>query len=306
MQNNLSHKQTHYSHEDLNQYINEIKQRLKGGDGFLSGYSYKELINLVDELAEFDLGRFLILNRGIDGYWTEYILNHATMPKPVVNDLEKKILEEFPLVKATQERDQIFQRINQQSVKNGACIATIPSGLSREVLHLNYNNITKINLCSIDIDPQSLTLSQSRANDILSKYTKNGANISFTTELCDAWHLNYKESFDLISSNGLNIYEQSDQKVYNLFTKFYEALKPDGKLTTSFITPPNEWNVSKIDNKMLEVQKIIFVDIIAANFLVFRSTFSVIESLNQVGFKQIEIVPDSVSMFPTIIANKGC
>ncbi len=305
MQNNVSHTLTHYSQEQLNQYINEIKQRLKGEISFLSGYSYNQLINLVDELAEFDLGRFLILNRGIDGYWTEYILNHATMPKPVVNELEKKILEEFPLVKATQERDQIFQKINQQSVKNGACIATIPSGLSREVLHLNYSNITKIDILSVDIDPKSLILSQSRANDILSKYNKNGANISFTTELCDAWCLNHKEDFDLISSNGLTIYEQSDQKVFKLFTKFYEALKPGSTLTTSFITPPNEWNMSKINNTMLEMQKIIFVDIIAANFLVFRSTNSVIELLSQIGFKQIEIVPDSASMFPTIIANKA-
>lgn len=308
----LQEKQTSNSPGQLSHAINPISEkeavdkaraRVEIKWKNLPQAKYNAYQKLFEEAIKIPVVRYMIVNKGLNGYWTDYILNHPITPKPVVNDLERRILEEFPLIKATQERDQIFQNVNQRSVKNGACLATIPCGLSREVLNLNYENITVIKLHSIDIDQESLILSQSKANDKLSKYNKNGnPSIEFTTELCDAWDLKHKESFDLVSSNGLIIYEQNDQKVLQLFIKFYEALKPGGMLTTSFMALPDEWNMTKIDKDTLETQKIIFKDIIEAQFQALRSTNHVITSLKQCGFKQIEIITDSASIFPTVIA----
>jgi SAM-dependent methyltransferase len=259
---------------------------------------------LFNEVIKIPLIKYMIVNKGLNGYWTEYILNFHNILNFPVSPFEKKILEDLPLLKATQERDKIFQKVNQKLLKTGDSLAAIPCGLSRELLQLNYDNITGINLTAIDIDLEALTLSQSRANDILYKYNINGANINFITKLCDAWNLNYKKSFNLISSNGLTIYEKDDNKVSQLYARFYEALKPGGVLTTSFIASPNEWNMSKINMVALETQKILFTDIVEANFHVFRTTKSIITSLKSVGFKKTHIIPDSASIFPTVIATR--
>jgi chemotaxis methyl-accepting protein methylase len=38
------------------------------------------------------------------------------------------------------------------------------------------------------------------------------------------------EEFDLISSNGLNIYVKDKEQVIALYQKFFDALKPGGTL----------------------------------------------------------------------------
>lgn len=285
-----------------NTAINEAQTRVNIKWKDLSPEARDSNQRLFYESIKSPLIRYMIVNKGLNGYWTEHVLNLQSLSHVSVSNFEKKILGELPLVKATQERDEIFHKVNQQLIKNGDSLAAIPCGLSRELLQLNYNNFSRINLTAIDIDPEALTLSQSRANDVLYKYNGNETNVSFITKLCDAWNLNYKKSFDLISSNGLTIYEKDDNKVLQLYIKFYEALKPEGVLTTSFIASPNEWNMSKINMAALETQKILFTDIIEANFHVFRTTRSIITSLKSAGFKKINVIPDSVLIFPTVVA----
>ncbi len=37
-----------------------------------------QYLSLLEELCQFPLGRFLIENKGIDGYWTDVVVNHPT------------------------------------------------------------------------------------------------------------------------------------------------------------------------------------------------------------------------------------
>lgn len=50
--------------------------------------------------------------------------------------------------------------------------------------------------------------------------------------------LDKRETFHLIASNGLNIYEPEDDRVIQLYRGFHDALKPGGVLITSALTPP--------------------------------------------------------------------
>ena len=95
-----------------------------------------------------------------------------------------------------------------------------------------------------------------------------------------------------------------------MYQKFYDALKPNGKLVASFVTPPPgfaefcEWNIEEINPQDLLLQKIIFVDILDIKCQCFRSTQQTKEQLDSVGFKSIDFIPDKANVFPTVIAIK--
>ncbi len=76
--------------------------------------------------------------------------------------------------------------------------------------------------------------------------------------------------YDIITSNGLNIYQPNDEKLIDLYKKFYQALKPGGILITSFLTPPpsisTESTWKNFDLSDALKQKVLFSDIIQVNW----------------------------------------
>jgi len=156
---------------------------------------------------------------------------------------------------------------------------------------LNYAGINKICLVGIDLDAQALSDAKNLAQkkDLI-HWTKFAQK--------DAWYLGIKNEFDLISSNGLSIYESDDDRVFALYESFYHALAPQGRLVTSFLTyPPNstafcEWDMEKIDPADSLLQRIIFGDILNAKFQCYRTTVTIKEQLSKIGFKEITFIYD--------------
>lgn len=69
---NLSHEQRELSFEAAKQtIINKIQSR-----GNLPYVSVEKQLELLDQLSQFDLGKFLIERTGLNGYWTHYIISH--------------------------------------------------------------------------------------------------------------------------------------------------------------------------------------------------------------------------------------
>lgn len=267
-------------------------------------------LELLNELSKFDFGRFLLQNQGINGYWTHYWVTYPWFGRETgknnrgepLCDLENFMLNLAPGALATQERFTIFLQESQKSVKNNATFACIPCGMMGEILYLNFKDIKHIQLMGIDYDHETLESAASLAE-------KQGLSPFVNLIHANAWQLNYPNEFDLICSNGLNIYEPSDDKVTELYSRFYNALKPGGKLVTSFIsTPPNapekcEWDISKINMEHLMLQKIIFNDIIETNFHS-RPFLTTKKQLESVGFTDIQVLYDRAKIFPTVIAYK--
>ena len=114
--------------------------------------------------------------------------------------------------------------------------------------------------------------------------------------------------YDIITSNGLNIYQPNDEKVIDLYKKFYQALKPGGILITSFLTPPpsisTESTWKNFDLSDALKQKVLFSDIIQVNWQTFRTEAQTRLQLAKAGFKTIEFINDSCSIFPTVTAIK--
>ncbi|NEP81761.1 MAG: class I SAM-dependent methyltransferase, partial [Okeania sp. SIO3B3] len=69
-------------------------------------------LELLNELSDFPLGQFLLQNGGLNGYWTDYLIEHQYQRRFTgidaegrsLTELEKFILDKNPLPLATQQK----------------------------------------------------------------------------------------------------------------------------------------------------------------------------------------------------------
>lgn len=292
---NLSHEKIADSFEKAIYFIQEkVKAR-----GDLPSASVARQLEILDQLAQFDLGRFLIQHRcGLNGYWTHYLV---LPPLKGTTDMEEFILRRMPLVRAMQERFRFFQKALQKELKEGGNYASIPSGVMGDFLLLDYSKLKEFSLTAVDLDPESLQLAENLAKE-------KGLFSHFRSEMKNAWEWKEKEQYDVIVSNGLNFYEPNNEKVIQLYRIFYQALKPGGLFITSYLTPPPhkvhrcEWKMEQLSFEDLFIQKIIAADLLDAKWQVFRSTEETKTQLEKAGFSEIEFQPDSAGLFPTVLA----
>lgn len=279
----------------------EIEQKLTKSE--LLSLPLENEIDILAQLFEFELGRFLLQNKGLNGYWTSYIISNG-LKKDKLHPLEEWILKSAPTVLATRERFGIFKQILQKSIKNGHTIASVPCGLMDDLLDLNYANLTDVKLIGVDLDESSVKLAKENAKKKQPRIIK-----SITFKVNDAWSIkNDGQKYDIITSNGLNIYEPNDEKVIDLYKSFYNSMNENGIFVGSFLTPPptisknSTWR--SVNKENLQKQKAIFSDIIGVNWQSFRTENQTIDQLKKAGFKKIEITYDSQGIFPTFIAFK--
>ena len=269
-------------------------------------------LELLDQLSQSDFGKSLLQHKTLTGYWTHYAVTHPEVGRKTGKNhrgkpfttLETFFFDRSPVALATQQRFKIFLQENQQQVKTGAKLASIPCGLMSELLYLDFTDTKDIQLIGIDNDAQTL-------NDAQELAAKQATPLHTQFSKQDAYTLKTEAAYDLISSNGLNIYEANDNKVTQLYRNFYSALKPGGKLVTSFLTPPPtltqncEWDMAKVNEGDLLLQKIIFTDILGVKWQCFRSSEQTKVQLETAGFKNIQFIYDKARIFPTAVASKA-
>ncbi len=215
----------------------------------------------------------------------------------VLRPVESLLFEKVPTVLATQERFTIFQQELQKHVKEGAIFASVPCGLMSDLLTLDFSRISDFQLFGVDIDSKAISKLQQRVSgDVLQAHC--------TLYAADAWTFELPQSVDVLTSNGLNIYEQDDERVVQLYKQFAHNLKPGGTLITSFLTPPTDWKMDEVNSEYARVQRIIFVDVLQVAWQAFRSVELTRQQLHAAGFVEIEVIMDRAGIFPTIIAKK--
>lgn len=294
----LNHSRTQ-SYESINENYEEkvlnIIKRLQEEENLL--LPLRETLEFLDQLTEFELGRYLIQNQSFDAYWTAYITLHAQ--KLLLNNpLEKWLIEKCPGIQSNIDRFHVFQSVIQQHLHSDACILSVPCGLMDDLFRLDYSQFKNIKLIGVDLDPRALHGAKI-----------NAQKLNFKGELelkqQDAWSLNLNSLCDLVTSNGLCIYEKDDEQVVNLYEKISQYLKPKGTFITSFLTPPEEngkplW--VNYDEKSLVKQQAVFKDILQAQWQTFRSEDLSVELLERAGFKVKDIIYDPQRMYPVISA----
>ena len=256
----------------------------------------EEKKDLLKALWGFDLGRFLLKNKGLDGYWTAYLILHGPKTQDL-SPLESWMIHEAPVVKATRERYGIFQKKLKAHVKDGMTVASLPCGLMDDLLSLNK----KIHGVGIDLDQNSL--------DLAAKNAEGKGLLSLSFERRDGWQMAIENRFDVLTSNGLNIYEPDPERVVLLYKEFYKSLKPGGILITSFLTPPpalskeSPWKNYRAEDAAK--QKMLFSDVIGAAWTSFRTEAETRSQLEASGFEVLEVCYDHQGMFPTVVAKKS-
>lgn len=294
---------------DFESLVQEIREKIiKRGN--LPHAPIEKQLSILEGLTTFPLGRFVLEHKGANGFWTDYMIFHPKNGKisglnsegQPFSELENYFLNRCPIVVAHQERFQIFQKLIQNKIQDGVVFASIPCGLMRDLITLDYSSIKNFTLIGIDIDEESLYLSKKLALE------KNIKNIKLIKK--NAWDINFYESLDLITSSGLNVYESDKNKVINLYKIFLDSLKPGGVLITSILTyPPGEvrktdWDLRGIDPEDLIIDQIIHKDILNVKWRNFCSLNEIKENFEKAGFSDVRVFPDKHKIFPTILAKK--
>lgn len=278
--------------------------------GDLPYISVQDQLELLNQLSEFPFGRYLIERKGANGFWTDYLIFHpnrrlatATIDQdPLANLVEDFIFNRSLIVLAHRERVCIFQNLLQKKIKEGVTLASIPCGVMRDLLTLNFSSIANFRLVGLDIDKESLDFAKNLARE-------NGiTNLDVIQH--DAWQMTARNEFDVIASSGLNVYEPNPQKILELYKKFFIALKPGGSLIISILTyPPGEskktdWILEDIPPENLLMENILWKDILGLHWRNFRSVDELDKEFKEVGFSKVSVHFDKHQIFPTILAKK--
>lgn len=291
------------SKQEIATELNQIKERLSAE---FNGNPDKlnQLLETLDALSEFELGRFLIKNKSLSGYWTWYVIqgfNNSSISSPI----EKYLVEKAPAILATRERFNIFQTLLSKHIKSNSVVCSLPCGMMADLLTLQLpQGVTEVRFVGIDLDAAVFDLARELAKEL-----KVQTHCEFFHK--DAWNLNIHNQFDLITSNGLNLYESDDNKVVALYRGIFNALKNQGYFICSALTSPptpttvSEWDMDRINKADLETSATIFKTILQATWSNFRSSEKTCDQLHEAGFNNVEIFWDTQKMFPTFLAHKN-
>lgn len=262
-----------------------------------------DVLRLRKEFRDFELGRFLLDNLGLNGHWTSYVLMHPDRGRltKVSSDgtpfskLESWLLDRCPIFLATQERFRIFRDLTKPLLRPGMSLASLPAGLMDDLLTLDYSKTPRVVLTAIDLD--SDTLREAEEN-----YRRLRPPVEARFERRDAWQLSSSERYNLLTSNGLNIYVQDDDRCTDFYRNVAAALKPDGVFVLSFITPPEQWEPK--DSQDLEYQRFLFTEVVPVKWSCVRDERKTREQLGIAGFEVVSVTYDDQRMFPAVVAKK--
>ncbi len=309
MNQTLISKSENRSHYKENQSLDEAVAKIKEqviGRGDLPHISVDQQLEVLEQLTQFEFGRYMLEHMGANGFWTDYLINYPNvrkMPDNFLNPLENFILNRSILILAHRERFKIYQDLLQSRLKEGVVLSSIPCGLMRDLITLNFSATHNFKLVGLDLDPASIVLAQELA------LSRGISNSEFYQQ--DAWKMDFTDEFDVITSSGLNVYESDPNKVLDLYKRFYKALKPGGALIISVLTyPPGEscetdWDLNGIPTEDLLMERILYKDILDLHWRNFRSSGELEKEFIAAGFSQVSVHFDKHRIFPTIFAQKA-
>lgn len=282
----------------------EVKERLLKIE---NDAEREKQLQIYDQLCQFEFGRWLLINRGLNAYWS-YYLNYFEEfygfdIENKLQGLEKIMLLQSPGVVAAKEKTKITNDLLQKLLEDNMVIASIPCGLMNDLFRLDLSNFNGVKLVGIDADIDAIN----RAKENAIKLNKQAIS-SFINQ--DAWKLNIHNEFDLLNSHGLNMYVKEESKLIELYRIFYNSLKSGGYLIISSNTPPNDengnvfWKMNLIDMNQVKLQKLIYNDVIQVRQGLYPNENEIVKQLKSVGFISVHIIHDSRKMFPIFQACK--
>ncbi len=293
----LSHGR--FDESEFDDAVAAARERIAGAPDELG--SKDKLLADLDVWIQCDFGRWMLLNGGWNGYWTRYAVLYprslAAGEPGTTNEVEHFFLTQLPSVVATQDRYQIFQATFSRLIAPGAVVLSIPCGAMDDLLTLP-DLPPDVQLIGADVDEASLELARVTADDL-------GRGGQLELVQADAWELSatISQLCDLVTSNGLNIYEPDDDRVVELYRSFASVLKQGGRVVTSALTPRDGWNAADIPASTLRrAQGMLLINGVGWSNL--RTVEQTVAQLRTAGLRIEEVLPDPHGIFPTFVAVK--
>ncbi|GAB5411154.1 MAG: class I SAM-dependent methyltransferase [Chlamydiales bacterium] len=295
------------SHFSRSQNLEEILETLKSTI-LLKNSLHKEkktqLINTINDLSKSPLGIHILTSQGANGYWTDHLMfPNKSGAKFVSNsDIEDFLYFRSPHVLAQREQYSIIAGVIRSLLKEKAIIASIPCGLMRDILEIDFSKLNSFRLIGVDLDSDSLDRAR-----ILAKEKKFN-NLELLQ--MNAWNLNLPAKVDVISSIGLNVYESDSLFLGKLYTEFYNSLNPGGTFITSVLTTPpwlcksSDWKVNNISHEDLLLEKLLHFEIFDVKWQNFTSLAKAKDPFYKAGFSEVSIIEDKNSAYPVIVCKK--
>jgi ubiquinone/menaquinone biosynthesis C-methylase UbiE len=290
--NILTHETIEYNFEEVVE--NYRKKIVKRGEK--EGASVEELLNILNEMTQFEFGRNLLINRGANGYMTRYISLYQKRKHEydIKNPLEKLILES-PLTIAYQQRFDVCQNLLKKlMIKDEMTVCSLPCGLMDDLLTLNLPKEKNYKFVGIDIDQDSTNGAFENAKELNLDH-----KCKFYT--MDAWKIEFENEFDILTSNGLIQYVKDQNDVIKFYRLVYNSLKIPGFFIISSYKAPNTFDNSF---KSLNALQVFSKEILDARFSNFPSEEEIIKDLKFIGFDEFQVFYDEMKMCPTILAIK--
>ena len=190
----------------------------------------------LNELATIPTGRYMLVNGGWNGYWTNHLacvgcdaILSTTRLYKFSNETEEYLIKWFAGKRG--EHELLLRSIIGPLLKPGCVVASVPCGLMSEVL-LATHHFWGVKLYAIDIDKTNFDL-------IREKYGDRLFGNEFHPLEMDALTLDFECAFDLITCLGFVMYLKEERFPYFL-SRLYRALKPGGRVLLSFLPDASE------------------------------------------------------------------
>lgn len=264
--------------------------------------SPSDVIDLILQLKEFELGRAMLSTGVLTSSWVDYICHNET--SPTGHPLETWFLSKAPRIKAARERYYITRDVLQKKLRSNMVFCVMPCGVISKVAELDYSKIKNIKIIGYDNDIHGLVKAELQMQPLVDQ-----GKVNLLLLKKNIWLLDDRNQHDLIISNRLSVLESDSQKVLELFEKYYGALRRRGLFISSFFTPSPLHNLhtspwKDVDANDMLIEHSIFVDIMDFRPAA-RSESKMVNLLHKAGFEIVEILYDTHNIYPTIIARKA-
>lgn len=279
------------------------KARLRWASKGIDAATCAGLESRLNELVAFPIGRFILVNGGLNGYWTNYLarigcdmINERAKARQFTNETEEYIVASSAEMRG--EHEMLLRNIIGPLLKPGLAVASVPCGLMSEVL-LAAEHFEGVKLYAIDIDNCNFDL-------IREKYGDRLVGNEFHPLAMDALTLDFDCKFDLITCLGFVMYLKEDY-FPDFLSRLHRALKPGGRLILSFYPEASEHSTLFACDAALSRMEAIdreFVMCIEVRYTTRISTSAMVRYFSKAGFVRISIHGGTYYILPFIEAFK--
>ena len=278
----------------LRRQVNE--EMIRGGD--LDAQNY--ILNILDQLASSETGRFLIEYPRIDSFWVQ-CMERLHFLETSSNEIEYFLKAQAPLIQAIHRTADTLNVWLRDNLRDGLSLCACGARTVRHLLPFDYENLVNISIMMVDPLRQNLNF----MGDIAAEHKLSSLLYPILGHPCD---LDFRESLDVIVLDPLDLTPDQYAVFYD---RAHRALKPGGVLVQTFFTgspqqsSTSPWKMEAIVQEDLDRQTFLFNKILNIEYPhALHSLDTLGNNLSQAGFANVDYVPDPAFMYPLVLAQK--